>query len=168
MQNKRKAARSVYLGTDYVINENAEIVSELKKYRKVNEKEKLIYATMYLDDGNKYEALKGLGNFGAVWGYVLTYYSKQTAMFTFLASVKDDMRHKTGLSIGTIRSAISSFCESGLLLKVRNAEYMVNPHYFYAGLWDERTKMIELYNEKLEEVQLREQQERINAKTVTP
>lgn len=121
---------------------------------------------MYLDDENLFTALKGLGNFGAIWGYVLTEYNKDKALFYFSASVREDICERTDLSDGTVRSAISSFCDSGMLLKVRNAEYMVNPRFFYVGSWDNRPAMIELYDAKKESVEIAARKKAIDLKTV--
>lgn len=153
-------------GTDYEVDEHGEIVKETPKWREVELKSKSKFATMYLDDEKLYEGLKGLGNFGAVWGFVLVKYDKDNNVFYFSKSVKDQCAQVTGLSDGTIRSAISSFCDSNLLLKLRNAEYMVNPSFFYMGHWDYRQTAIDKYEENKEALEILERNKRIEEKTV--
>lgn len=165
---KRKVNRrySVHVGTDHHVDDNGEIVSSTPKFREVEVKSKSKFATMYLDDDNLYEALKGLGNAGAVWGFVLVKYDKDNNVFYFSKSVRDQCCQVTGLSDGTVRSAISGFCDSNLLLKLRNAEYMVNPSFFYMGHWDFRQSVIDKYEENKEALETLERNKRIEDKTV--
>lgn len=144
---KRRADRKVTVksGSSIVVNEDGEILSDSTLTKEITIKGKSKYTTMYLDDENLFEALKGLGNSGAVWGFVLVKYDKENNIFHFSGSVKEQCRKVTGLSDGTVRSSISSFCDSGLLLKIRNAEYMVNPSFFYTGHWDNRQTVIDEY-----------------------
>lgn len=146
---KRKVNRKIKVpaGTDYVVDDEGNIISETPKWKELEVKSRSKFATMYLDDDNIYEALKGLGNAGAVWGFVLVKYDKDNNVFYFSKSVKESCCQVTGLSDGTVRAAISGFCDSGLLLKIRNAEYMVNPSFFYMGHWDLRGSVIEKYDE---------------------
>lgn len=156
----------VKIGVDRVVSEDGEILDILPRYEDVRVKVKVKYASMFLSENDKYEALKGLGNFGAVWGYVLSEYKRENCIFFFSASVKKDITKVTELSNGTIRSAIASFCESGLLLKIRNAEYMVNPRYFFMGNWEQREIMIEAYDEKKKAIKMLEVNKSINDRTV--
>lgn len=167
-ERKRRVTRKITVsdGTDLVISEDGEILSEVKKTREAIIKPKTKYTTMYLDDENVYAALKGLGNSGAVWGFVLNRYDKENNIFHFSGSVKDQCKKVTGLSNGTIRSAISNFCDSELLLKIRNAEYMVNPAFFYTGHWDNRQKAIDEYEDNRQAKETLERNKRINDKTV--
>lgn len=107
---------------------------------------------MYLDDDKLSEALDGLGNFGAAWGYVLRTYNHETLAFYFSQTTKEDMCNKLALSIGTVRSAIKSFTDSGLLLRYRGAEYLVNPSIFYRGHYEDRAEMIKMYDHRRREV----------------
>lgn len=156
--------------TQVVDKETGEILNESTAFRPVNvggKKKSANYATMFLEEEESFEAMKGLGNFGAVWAYVLTNYKRENAIFFFSASTKEDACKVTGLSTGTIRSAISSFCDSGLLLKVRNAEYMVNPKHFFKGSWDQREGMIKEYDMKKEAVEILKSKKNMNDKTVS-
>lgn len=167
-QKKRKANRTIKVlnGVDRVIDGDGVIIDESPRYKDVNVKQKTRYATMYLDDENMYEALKGLGNSGAVWGFVLVKYDKENNIFHFSGSVKEQCRALTGLSDGTVRSSIAGFCDSGLLLKIRNAEYMVNPRYFYKGHWDNREEVINEYEAIKEAKEMIKTKSRIEAKTI--
>jgi hypothetical protein len=159
--NKAKTIR-IKTGTDRLINTDGEFISEVGNYKDVKLKVKLKYASMYLDNNDNYDALKGLGNFGAVWGYVLNNYHREKCIFYFSASIKEDISEVVKLSEGTIRSAIKSFCDSGLLLKIRNAEYMVNPSHFFMGNWEQRDKMIDVYDVKKNAIEMLDLNKSIN------
>lgn len=153
MYNKKRNAKRrtirVSNGVDRVIDENGEIVSEVFKFKDVlllDERRR--WCSMMLDDDLLFDFLNGLGNQGKVWGFVLLKYDKDNCVFYFGASIKEMCEQITGLSDGTIRSAIRGFCDSGMLLKIRNAEYMVNPKAFYTGNFDNRQKMIDVFEEK--------------------
>ena len=139
---------TVNAGRNMVVTEDGEILSDIQLQKQVKTKGKSKFAIMYLDDDNLFSALKGLGNSGAIWGFVLSKYDKDSAIFFFSASVKEQCMKACEVSEGTVRTAIADFCKSGMLLKVRNAEYMVNPSFFYAGYSDARDEMIELYEER--------------------
>lgn len=165
---KRKVNRKIIVpsGTDFEIDSDGVVVKATPKFREVEIKSKSKFATMYLDDDNLYEALKGLGNAGAIWGFVLVKYDKENNVFYFSRSVKEQCCQVTGLSDGTVRSAISGFCDSGLLLKIRNAEYMVNPSFFYMGHWDYRQSVIDKYEEIKDAIETIDRNKKINDKTV--
>lgn len=165
---KRKANRRITVpnGTDFEIDEDGVILTATPKFKQVDIRSKSKFATMYLDDDNLYEALKGLGNAGAVWGFVLVKYDKDNNVFYFSKSVREQCCQVTGLSDGTVRSAISGFCDSNLLLKLRNAEYMVNPSFFYMGHWDFRQSVIDKYEENKDALETLERNKNIEDKTV--
>lgn len=140
---KRNAKRKVHIGKDTVVDEHGVILAEYHRFREQASKTK--YVTMYLDDENIYEAYKGLGSLGMVWGYIMRKYDHDSGIFHFSSGVKDDMIGVTGLSIGTVRSAVKSYTENNMLLRIIGSEYMVNPTYFYKGSWEKRPDAIEIY-----------------------
>lgn len=156
----------VKLGEDRILSEQGELLDTVTRYGDVRVKVKTKYASMFLSEDDKYDALKGLGNFGAVWGYILSDYKRETCVFYFSASVKEDICKATKLSNGTIRSAITSFCDSGLLLKIRNAEYMVNPRHFFMGNWEQREQMIEVFADKKKAIEMLELNKSISNNTI--
>lgn len=166
MQNRKAKRRNVPDGFNTIIDEDGVVLSVVPLHKQIPIKEKARYVSMYLSDEHLYVALKGLGNFGAVWGFVMNNFNSENAMFYFSKTIREDVCKVTGLSDGTVRSAINSFCESNMLLKIRNAEYMVNPTYFYKGTWDNRPLMIEKYEEKKSAKEILEQNKRVDAKTV--
>lgn len=123
---------------------------------------------MYLDDDNLFGALQGLGNFGAAWGYVLNNYNHETITFYFTTTIKEDMCVKLNLSVGTIRNAIKSFCDSGLLMRHRGSEYFVNPSLFYRGRWEDRERMVSIYEGRKKEKEIKVIGDNIDKKTVKP
>lgn len=133
---------------------------------KIDKKKKEMCISMYLDDEKIYDAMKGLGNFGAVWAFVMNNFNKDNIMFYFSKTVREDACKATRLSDGTVRSAINSFCEKNMLLKLRSAEYMVNPSFFYVGTWDNRPSMIERYEDKRLAKQTLDGDKRLSAKTI--
>jgi len=167
-KKKRNADRKIRVpdGVDREVDENGVVISEHPRTREAIVKGKRKYTTMYLDDENLYVALKGLGNAGAVWGFVLTKYDKDNNIFHFSGSVKEQCAKITGLSNGTIRSAISSFCEADLLLKIRNAEYMVNPAFFYTGHYELRQQAIDEYEDNKSAKAILESKRSMDNKTV--
>lgn len=165
-KKKRKAKRTyrVENGVDRIISEDGEVLEERPNYKTIIPTQKARYLTMYLDDDNLFEALKGLGNQGMVWGFVLLKYDKDDGVFYFGASIKEQCKAITGLSDGTIRASIKDFADSGMLLKIRNAEYMVNPKLYYTGHWDNRPKMIELYDKRKQAIETLKNNKPLNDK----
>jgi len=141
---KRKAKRTLVSTETIIDGISGEVLQEYRKFRELASK--TVYAIMYLDDENAYDALSGLGNQGKVWGYVIKNYDAKTGGFNFSSLQKVFMKKELQLSIGTIRSSISGFCDSGLLKRVMGADYMVNPRMFYKGEWDKRDAMIKIYD----------------------
>jgi hypothetical protein len=162
--NRKRPAKRKFIGTDRVVSSDGEVLDEVPRFK--ISKRKPVYATMYLDDERLFEALQGLGNFGACWGYVLKEYKSDNGIFYFSSSVKDEMCKALGLSIGTVRSAIKSFCDSGLLLRYKGAEYLVNPSLFYRGVWENRQAMIEKYELKREENEIRQVNKSVDSRIV--
>lgn len=88
---------------------------------------------MYIDDNNIFELMNGMGNPGKVLSFILKEYNERSCLFYFSTTNKDRMVSELSLSIGTVRAVVKSFSDSGIICRVRGAEYMVNPHLFYKG-----------------------------------
>jgi hypothetical protein len=144
---KRKAKRK-YLGKDSVVNEYGELLAEYHKWR--DEAKKTIYVSMYLNDEDLYDTMSGLGNLGKVWAYVLVHYDHRSGVFNFSGTSKIMMVQELNLSAGTIRSAIKGFCDSKLLVRVIGSDYLVNPHKFYKGDWENRPAQQKLFDQFIE------------------
>lgn len=143
---KRPPPKKSFIGTrEYVDYETGEIKRTEGIFKQKSDK--LNYIMMFLEEINLFEVLSGLGSSGKVLGFILREYNDKDSMFYFSTSNKGRMVEKLNLSIGTVRSCVKEFVNSGILCRVRGAEYMLNPRVFYKGSLENRASFIERYDE---------------------
>lgn len=157
--------KSVFAGNvEYVDTITGAIVGSATKYKTVPIKQEFV--TMYLNDENIYPMLAGLGSSGKVLGYILKEYNDKTGMFYFSMTRKEMMKTELKLSLGTIRSCVKDFHDSGLLIRISGSEYMVNPHVFYKGLQTLYDGICKQFDDLAKIDAMRKTQKRVDKKTV--
>lgn len=151
---KRPAQRKQFIGTrEYVDMDTGELTKSEGIYKATAKK--INYIMMFLDEVNITEVLSGLGSSGKVLAFILKEYNDKDNMFYFSTSNKERMVERLGLSIGTVRSSVKEFSESGLLCHVRGAEYMLNPSVYYKGDLGKRGDFIAKYDEYRKEFEIK-------------
>jgi len=129
MKNNKKRTLKV---TEIIDKNTGEIEGE--KISSISYDREPDFVKMYIEDLGKILGLSGTTN-----SVLLSLLSKMNYDGEVLmnALIKKAVAERSKCKIDTVQHAITTLCEQNIFIKKANNYYLVNPHYFARGKWED-------------------------------
>lgn len=122
--------------TDYVDSQTGEVVgTELKKISYEQEPD---YVKLYVGDIFRLYGLTATQN-GIV--YALLRKMNYDSEVVFTTSIRKEMVEELRISGSTFKNTLGALQDLGLLMRIENNRYKLNPHIFARGQWQDIKKI---------------------------